>query len=273
MGVSENYCGADKSRGSLTPLLASQELIRHFYFKEGDTNVIKLGEKRRNKDSLFNYTWLTPALHSWLTLGRKREINLCNLLTKEPSHGRVKDLFLLPANESQIFFPIYRSVCEGGWGAQEQAERSTEVLSQGTRPRSSVATHLVQHLGLHSKQHLSLKLFLFLLLFLPFLSLFSDIFFVLISLMRSKNTWGGEEKAISWCNEAVWPSRICGHILKHQAKCILRNHGPSKTKGLKQRRTINIKSIFWFYKGDISAHITRTEASRCSCIQWLTGEW
>lgn len=153
------------------------------------------GKKRRNKDSLFNYTWLTPALHSWLTLGRKREINLCNLLTKELSHSRVKDLFLLPAKDSQIFSPIYRSVCEGGWGAQEQAERSTEVLSQGTRPRSSVATHLVQHLGLHSKQHLSLKLFLFLLLFLPFLSLFSDVFFVLISLMRSKNTWGGEEKS------------------------------------------------------------------------------
>jgi hypothetical protein len=43
--------------------------------------------------------------------------------------------------------------------------------------------------GLHSKQHLSLKLFLLLLLFLPFLSLFSDIFFALISLIRSKNTW------------------------------------------------------------------------------------
>ena len=51
----------------------------------------------------------------------------------------------------------------------------------------------LRHLGIHSKQHLSLKLFLFLLLFLPFLSLFSDIFLALISLIRSKNTWGAEE--------------------------------------------------------------------------------
>lgn len=83
--------------------------------------------------------------------------------------------------------------------------------------------------------------------------------------------WGG--KAVPWCNEAVRPSRVCDYISKHQAKRTLRNHGPPKTKGLKKRRTINIKSIFWLYKGDLSAHITWTEASRCSCIQWLIAEW
>ena len=53
---------------------------------------------------------------------------------------------------------------------------------------SLVATDFIRHLGFHGKQHLSLKLFLFLLLFLPFLSLFSDMFLALISLIRSKNT-------------------------------------------------------------------------------------
>lgn len=55
---------------------------------------------------------------------REEKLNLCNLLTKEPSHGRVKGLFLLPASDSQIFFPIYRSVCE------EVGERRNRLRGQ-----------------------------------------------------------------------------------------------------------------------------------------------
>lgn len=69
--------------------------------------------------------------------------------------------------------------------------------AKGSQPSVALAQPHVHGAGtpatntafLHSKQHLSLKLFLFLLLFLPFLSLFSDIFFALISLIKSKNTW------------------------------------------------------------------------------------
>lgn len=99
----------------------------------------------------------------------------------------------LISSASQRFtdiFPIYRSVCEGGWGAQEQAERSTSLVS-GTRPRSSVAA------AVSTWDFTASNIFLCFLVLAAFLAILIFVFWCLlclISLMRSKNTWGGEEK-------------------------------------------------------------------------------
>lgn len=124
-----------------------------------------------------------------VTCGRDGGKKLWNLLTKELFHCTVKGFFLLPATAADIF-PIYRSVCEWGWGEQGTG-REVDCRLLRSLPSVLSGDWCTQHLSLHSKQHLSLKLFLFLLLFLPFLSLFSDIFFALISLIRSKNTCMG----------------------------------------------------------------------------------
>ena len=159
------------------------------------------GKKRRNKDSLFNYTWLTPALHSRLTLGRKREINLCNLLTKELSHSRVKDLFLLPANDSDIFPHLQKCVWRrlGSTGTGWEVNRSLvsrnlpSVLSGdplGPAPGPS------QQATPFFKTFLVLAAFLAILIFVFWCLLCPD----LSHEVKEHLGWGG--KVVPWCNEA-----------------------------------------------------------------------
>lgn len=70
----------------------------------------------------------------------------------------------------------------------KHTKKFTRVFSCRPHPMSLVANDFIHHLGIHSSHSFLLKLLLSLLLFLPFLSLFSDILFALIPLIRSKNT-------------------------------------------------------------------------------------
>lgn len=94
---------------------------------------------------------------------------------------------LLPATDAGI------SVCPNSRSDSECSCESGEPAGRPPRAHcTAVWPALLCPQPAHSKQHRSFKLFLLLLLFLPFLSLFSDIFFARISLIRSKNTWQRE---------------------------------------------------------------------------------
>lgn len=93
------------------------------------------------------------------------------------------------------YFSPFKEVQVNKVGESRKHNRtSTTAFRLSTQPCVLGGSGPRPQRGLHSRQHLSLKLFLFLLLFLPFLSLFSDIFFALISLIKSKNTWEWGER-------------------------------------------------------------------------------